>query len=121
MTQKKALVQAGIFGNTASAILGDVATGLTGAGTTQADALALTANVNVIGTCAAGAGVLLPACEVGDFIEVFNQGANACLVYPPGAETINALSASAAFSVAAGKASSFRKVSSTAWMSKLGA
>jgi hypothetical protein len=76
MTQKKALVQAGIFGNTAAAILGDVATGVSAAGTTQATATALTANVNVIGTAAASSGVVLPASEAGDVIEVYNQGAN---------------------------------------------
>ena len=78
-------------------------------------------SVNVIGTAAASTGVVLPACEAGDVIEVYNQGANALAVYPPGSETINALSASAAFSVGAGKAASFRKVSDTAWMSQLGA
>ena len=54
-------------------------------------------------------------------IEVYNQGANALAVYPPGSEIINALSASASFAVGAGKAATFRKVSATAWVSLLGA
>jgi len=121
MTQKKALVQAGIFGNTAAAILGDVATGVSAAGTTQATATSLTSNVNVIGTAAASSGVVLPASEAGDVIEVYNQGANSLSVYPLSGENINALSANAAFAVAAGKAASFRKVSALVWMSKLSA
>jgi len=121
MTQKKALVQAGIFGNTAAAILGDVATGVSAAGTTQATATSLTANVNVIGTAAASSGVVVPASEAGDVIEVYNQGANALAVYPPGSEIIDALSASASFAVGAGKAATFRKVSATTWVSLLGA
>ena len=121
MTRKKFLVASGLHTTTATAILGHIATGLTAAGNSQATALALDSSVNVIGTAAASTGVVLPACEAGDVIEVYNQGANALAVYPPGSETINALSASAAFSVGAGKAARFRKVSDTAWMSQLGA
>lgn len=121
MTRKKLLVSSGMHTVAATAILGPVATGLTAAGSSQANALALDNCVNVVATAAASTGVILPACEAGDVVEVYNQGANALAVYPPGSETIDALSASAAFSVGAGKAAKFRKVGATAWMSLLGA
>ena len=121
MTRRKHLIGSGLHTTSASAILGLIATGLTAAGTNQATALALDTSTSVVGTTAASTGVVLPVCEAGDVVEVYNQGANALAVYPPGSETINALSASAAFSVAAGKAARFRKVSDTGWMSMLGA
>ena len=82
MARKNQLVSAGIWGSTAAAVLGAVATGLTAAGSTQGTALALAAEVNVVGTTAASTGVLLPPSEAGDIVEVYNQGANALAVYP---------------------------------------
>ena len=50
---------------------------LAASGTTQADALAITGDVNVIGTAAASSGVRLPAPSgVGDVVMVTNRGAN---------------------------------------------
>jgi len=83
-------------------------TGLTAAGSTQATALALTAEFNQFSTVAASTGATLPAgSEPGDEILVINNGANALAVYPTGTGTINTGSASAALSVAAGKAARF--------------
>lgn len=76
------IMKGGFSAGQAKAFNGSVATGLTAAGTTISDALDLKADTNVIGTCASGAGVQLPAVEVGDGVEVYNGGANACTVYP---------------------------------------
>lgn len=98
-----------------------IATGITAAGTTTADATAIAQGVNVVGTTASGTGVRLPTMAAGDVIRVFNQGANALLVYPPTGGTINALSANAGFSVGAGKAAMFTAATASAIYSQLGA
>jgi len=77
------IARGGTSAGSAQAINGSVATGLTAAGTVITDALDLGATVNVIGTCASGAGVQLYPMQVGDEMEVYNGGANQCKVYPP--------------------------------------
>lgn len=98
----------------AQAINGEIATGLTAAGTSISDALDLNATVNVIATCAAGAGVQLPSMVLRDTCEVYNGGANACLVYPDQTTVaINQLSAGSAILLPVNTGVIFRKVSST--------
>ena len=85
-------------------LTGTVRAALTAAGTTIADALALTGDVNQITTCASGAGAKSPVLAPGDSVVVANEGANALLLYPPTeAITLNGGTAGAAVSVAAGK------------------
>lgn len=104
MSTIKEMVQSGMWPGTARAVNGAVATGLTGLGSTQATALALTASISNVTTAAASTGVIVPAGqEAGDVLTVRNGGANALLVYPLLGGVINALSANAGFSVAAGK------------------
>jgi hypothetical protein len=69
---------------------------LTAAGTTQATGLALTSDVNYIGTTAANTGVVLPAPIVGKKIKVINRGASDLRVYPPTGSNIDNLAANAA-------------------------
>ena len=66
-----------------------VANALTGAGTTRADALALTGLVNNVTTAAASTGVVLPTMAIGQTVVVFNAGANPLVVYAPGSTTID--------------------------------
>lgn len=62
---------------------------LSSAGTTQATALALTADWNNITTVAPGTGVLLPALTAGQMVWVFNNDpANNLNVYPPSGASI---------------------------------
>lgn len=99
------LVNAGISAGTASMICGDTQDNVFAAGTTQATATAIYGdNVTVINT-AASTGVVLTGAQfsAGDSMMIANLGANALLVYPPVGSVINALSANAGFSVAAGK------------------
>jgi hypothetical protein len=106
----------------AKAINGAIATGLTAAGTNLATALDLTADTNVIGTCASGAGVQLPSCEIGDSCEVYNGGANACAVYPDSsANSINQLSAGSSFSLGTNTMCYARKITATRWVVNLSA
>lgn len=117
------LMGVGLSGGAATNICGDVASGLTAAGTSNADALRLTAAINEIGTTGTGTGVALPPIEVGAAVLVHNAGANALLVYPgtTGAQ-INALTATTGgFSVAAGGRALFTAVSGTRWSALLSA
>lgn len=84
----------------ASGAQNSVATGLVATGSTQGTALALAADINMLGTVASNTGVILPALNPGDVMTVFNGGANACKVYPPVGGQINALAANAAYSLA---------------------
>ena len=103
------IMAAGISAGAANQICGGVVTGISAAGTS-------------VSTTAASTGVKLPPVERGALIEVYNQGANALLVYPPASAAINALTATTGgFSVAAGKAARFRAVSGTQIYSMLSA
>ena len=107
----------------AAAIVGNVATGLVATGTTNADALAIGAAHNDFVTVAASTGAILPASMgVGDVINVYNQGANALLVYPFATGQINALTATTGgFSVGAGKSAFFTRTGSIAIRTNLSA
>lgn len=77
----------------------DVSVGnaLTAAGTTRADALALTKAVNNVTTAAASTGVILPSAAtvgVGGMVVVFNAGANTIQVYAAGSDTIDTVAGS---------------------------
>ncbi len=106
----------------AKAINGAIATGLTAAGTTIADALDLFADTNLIATCGSGAGVQVPSCEVGDSVEIYNGGANTCKVYPDTSSVqFNSLTAGVAFSLATNTMCYCRRVTSTRWIVNLSA
>jgi len=62
-------------------ICGDGATALTATGTTQTDALQLSAVMNAIGTTASSTGVKLPPCEAGAVVYVYNGGGNTLKIY----------------------------------------
>lgn len=116
------IMAAGVSAAAANQICGGVVTGISAAGSTYSDATALSASVNIVSTTGSGAGVKLPPVERSAVIEVFNQGANALLVYPPSGAKIDALTTtSGGFSVGAGKAARFRAVSGTQIYSLLGA
>lgn len=89
--------------------------GLSGAGTTQGTATAITKQTNEFTTVAASSGARLPSPEQGEFIFVANAGANALSVYPNTGHSINALAANAAFSLAAGKNALFWAATATKW------
>lgn len=76
------------------------ATALTATGTTQAGALVLTSTTSVFSTVGSGAGCI---CNSDHDSYIYNGGANALLVYPPGTSNINFLTASTALSVPANK------------------
>jgi hypothetical protein len=103
-------------------ICGDVADGLTAAGSSNADALQLSAAINRVTTTAASTGVRLMLPEAGSMVVVVNSGASALLVYPGTGAQINALTATTGgFSVAAGGRAVFVGTSSANWFAVLSA
>ena len=116
------IMRGGWSAGNAKAVNGAIATGLTAAGTSRTDALALTADTNVIGTAAASSGVSLPATELGDSVEIYNGGANSVTVYPDGASVqINSLTAGNGFLLATNTMCYARRVTSTRWIVNLSA
>lgn len=116
------VMRGGFSAGQAKAFNGGIATALTAAGTVITDALDLLADTNVIGTCGSGAGVQLPSCEIGDSVEIYNGGANACKVYPEASgSTINGLTAGAAFQLATNTSCYVRKITSSRWIAFLSA
>ena len=110
MSSVRTLMGSGMPAAQAQAMTGTFATGLTAAGTTNADALQLVADFNVLTTVASGTGAKLPDVEVGSVITVVNGGANALLVYPPaGAQLNNQTVTTAGRTIGAGKAGTFRR------------
>ena len=116
------IMKGGTSAGQAKAFNGSIATGLTAAGTTISDALDLTADTNVISTCASGAGVQVPSSEIGDSVEIYNGGANACKVYPDTSSVqFNSLPAGTAFSLGVNTMCYCRRVTSTRWLVNLSA
>lgn len=89
---------------TGTGIVPKVSDPLVAAGASIADALMLVTDWNLVGTVAAGTGVQILPLKPGNDIQVYNNGANALLIYPPDANTqIDALGNGVAFSLAPGK------------------
>ncbi len=93
------------------------------AGGGQGSATPLPAMINRVTTVAsAGDSVVLPASAPGLMVMVVNATAtNSMNVFPAGADAINALAASTAFAVAAGKTAEFYCTNSGQWHSLLSA
>jgi hypothetical protein len=89
------------------------------AGTTRADATAMTASFNWVTAADASKGVILPAPTAGRVIAVKNDDtANAALkVYAPGSAKINSVAGTTAFSMAAKTACFFVAYDTTDWFS----
>jgi hypothetical protein len=82
---------------TATFVRGSVSASVTAAGTTRADATALTSEINDLTTVALNTGVILPASAtvgIGGFVVVFNNGANPAQVYGAGSDTIDSVAGS---------------------------
>lgn len=89
------------------------------AGSTRADATAMTASFNWVTAADATKGVVLPAPTAGRVIAVKNDDtANAVLkVYAPGSAKINSVAGTTAFSMAAKTACFFVAYDTTDWFS----
>lgn len=100
MPLRSNLMQSGAAPSLARAICGQSSGALTLAGTLQADAVALPAAVNIIGTASANQGGILRAdLNVGEEQVVINTTGATIKVYPPIGGKINGGSANAAVSI----------------------
>ena len=117
------MVGFGVAVSAAAAIAGDTAVGLTALGSTQGTALAFSANYTMFTTVAAGTGAILPTIAnvpglgvvQGDDFIVFNNGANALIVYPPVGSQIALGATNAGQSIPSGKSCFFIMLSNTVW------
>ncbi len=97
------------------------ATSLTAVGTTRADALALTADINNVTTAGSGTGVVLPAATTGRVVTIFNNGANLIQVYGAGSDTVDGQAGTAGVALTNALRAQYFCVAANTWISaKLG-
>lgn len=112
--------------NTDVTILGflavSAASNIAAAGTTQATAFPLAANMNGVTTTPAGSGVLLPALDKASFplaagttVKVYNRGANTLNVYPPAGMQINSQGANTAVQLISSGVGTYDYIGGTQW------
>lgn len=111
----------GISAGAADAIQGGINLTISAAGTTQGTATAIKTSNNYLSTVASGSGVILPAAMQGDWIVIYNGGANAAAVYPPTGAKINSLSTNTAMTLGTNTACIYFCFSSTQWICDLSA
>jgi hypothetical protein len=100
-----------------SQVLFNPGAALVAAGTTRADALALTAHVNELGTVAAGSGAVLPAMAIGEMTIVANDGANVAQIYATGSNTIDGVAGATGVALPVGKRVAYYQLTATAVLS----
>lgn len=105
----------------ADAIQGGVNLTITAAGTTQGTAASLSTSNNFISTAASGSGVILPAAQQGDWIVLYNGGANAVIVYPNVGAKINSLTTNGGAALGTNTACIYFCFSATQWVCDLSA
>lgn len=99
-------------------ICGDGVPALTATGTDLATAFPIASVWNQFGTVALSTGAALPTTENGIFLAIANDGLQTLTVYAPTGSTVDG---SASVTIAAGKRRIFWTVSTTIWLSLLGA
>ena len=121
MALARNMMSGGLSGGQCTAINGRVATGLTAAGTTQATALAITADHNIFGTVASSSGARLVAANIADSQSVYNGGANALTVYPPTGAQINGVAVNGGVLISPNTYCNFTCITATRWIANLSA
>ena len=96
-------------------VISSINAAVSAAGTVQANATALTREINVTSTVASGAGVVLPTAVAGMRVTIINTAANACLVYPATGGAINAIATNGSYSLPAGGRLEFVATTTTQW------
>lgn len=104
MALQQRITTAGLSAVNAAAIQGTVAAAVVASGTTQGNAPPVPADVNYVTTGGAGTGLILPAMNPGDSVNIYNKTGAALLIYPPVGGVINALGANAGYSNASATA-----------------
>lgn len=97
--------------------LRSVGNALTAVGTSRANALQLTKEINNITTVAANTGAILPVSRVGMRITIFNAGANAAQVYASASETIDGVAGATGVVLTNAKRCDYFYVDTNTWIS----
>ena len=122
MALAKNVMGAGFSSSQARALNGNSTNStVTAAGTTQATATAITADVNVVTTATTGQGVILYAGVGGDSQVVYNSTTADIKVYPPTGVAINQLAANSGFILAPRTACEVQLMTATAAVAFLSA
>jgi hypothetical protein len=98
-------------------IIATVGNALTAAGTTRANALQLSKQINNITTAASGTGVILPVGVIGMVITVFNGGANPIVVYASASETIDGTAGATGVALTNAKRCDYFFTAANTWVS----
>lgn len=115
------IMGAGFSAGQARGLIGGVAPTVSAAGTTQGTATSISAGINFVSTAAANSGVILPSCDVGDSLIVYNGGANQCIVYPDSGSSINGVATNSGTYLPIQTSIIFFRVTSTKWIGNLSA
>jgi hypothetical protein len=83
MALAKELLGVGFAPAQAAGINGGINTGLAAAGSTQADATAIATSYTIVTGADGTKGVILPAAQPGDCLQIVNSSASTLKVYPP--------------------------------------
>lgn len=122
MALAKEVMQGGMSAGQAKALNGGVKTAITAAGTTQGTATTLVASTNLVGTATSLQGVILPSCEVGDSVAVYNDATGVTIVvYPDSGSKINQIGTNSGMNLANNTFATFARVTSTRWVADLSA
>lgn len=114
------VMRGGLSAGQAVALGGTKFASVAATGSTQTDAALVTSDVAIVTAADGTKGVILPAAQPGDSVELFNNTASTLKVYPPtgAAITVNGTgtgSANAAFSHLTFKVARYTCLSSTQW------
>lgn len=121
MALSKEIMGGGFSAGAADAIQGQAALTLSAAGTTQGTATAVTTSNNLVTTVAASSGVILPSSQQGDWLIIYNGGANPLSVYPPVGAKINQIATNGAMTLGTSTNCIYFCFSSTQWIAHLSA
>lgn len=111
----------GISAGSARAIAGNSRNAtVSAAGTTQATATTVKADVVITSTVAASSGIILPMVPQGTMV-VYNSGANTLTIYPPVGGKINSVATNGGISLATNTAIMFTWISGTQIIANLSA
>ena len=103
----------------APGLLGSSNNAVTAAGSTQGTATAITTDVSVITSAAAGTGVIMPMAVGGKCAVVVNRAANAILVYPASGHYFDGYSANAPLTIAPNSYLEMYGANASSWFTTL--
>jgi hypothetical protein len=109
------IVGANLVVSESGSVLHSVNPAVTAVGSVQADATALSNDVNVITVAGANTGVVLPPAVPGMRKLVFNTTANSCIVYPALGSQINSLGTNVGYVLTAGTRLEYVATGGTQW------